>query len=127
MTNKAIEFSYQMPHLHKFNNKLNQNQDYFKEVFKTNNNAEDDNSFDLGGDSRLLEIKNLHSNFKDKLSASLDENSNIHQKIKFDVCKIYKSRCKQHLDNLKVIEKSVAKYENLPNSQKTEKVINHLA
>ena len=37
----------------------------------------------------LLEIKNLLSNFKEKLNASLDENSNIHQKIKFDVCKIY--------------------------------------
>ena len=156
MTNKAIEFSYQMPHLQQFNNKLNQNQDLFKEVFETNNNAEDDNSFKinntthsiflnqqplinpiendlsinsfvLGGDSRLLEIKNLLSTFKEKLNASLDENSNIHQKIKFDVCKIYKSRCEQHLENLKLIEKSVAKYENLPNSQKTEKNINHLA
>jgi len=84
------------------------------------------NSFVLGRDSRLLEIKNLLSNFKEKLNASLDENSNIHQKIKFDVCKIYKSRCEQHLENLKIIEKSVAKYENLPNSQKTEKNINHL-
>jgi len=85
------------------------------------------NSLVLGGDSRLLEIKNLLSNFKEKLNASLDENSNIHQKIKFDVCKIYKSRCEQHLENLKLIEKSVAKYEALPNSQKTEKNINHLA
>ena len=85
------------------------------------------NSLVLEKPSRALEIKNLLSNFKEKLNASLDENSNIHQKIKFDVCKIYKSKCEQHLENLKLIEKSVTKYENLPNSQKTEKVINHLA
>jgi hypothetical protein len=85
------------------------------------------NSFVLGGASRLLEIKNLLSTFKEKLNTSLDENSNIHQKIKFDVCKIYHPKCKKHLEKLELIEKSIKKYEDLPNSQKTEKIINHLA
>ena len=164
MTNKAIEFSYQMPHLQPVLNEPqliqpvvnmipNQQNDLIIEESETDSVIDDSlsiitthsiflnqqplinpieidqsiNSFVLGGDSRLLEIKNLLSTFKEKLNASLDENSNIHQKIKFDVCKIYKSRCEQHLENLKLIEKSVAKYEALPNSQKTEKNINHLA
>ena len=75
----------------------------------------------------ILKIKSLLAGFKEKLNASLDENSNINEKIKSDVCKIYNSKCEKHLDNLKVIEKSVEKYEALPSSKKTEKIINHLA
>ena len=75
----------------------------------------------------ILKIKSLLAGFKEKLNVSLDENSNINEKIKSDVCKIYNSKCEKHLEKLKIIEKSVEKYEALPSSQKTEKIINHLA
>ena len=75
----------------------------------------------------ILKIKSLLNGFEKKLNDSLNDNSDIiNEKIKSAIYKIYHPECKKHLEKLELIEKSVAKYEALPNSQKTEKIINHL-
>ena len=75
----------------------------------------------------ILKIKSLFDGFEKKLNDSLNDNSDIiNEKIKSAIYKIYHPKCKKHLEKLELIEKSVAKYEALPNSQKTEKIINHL-
>jgi hypothetical protein len=75
----------------------------------------------------ILKIKSLLAGFKEKLNDSLNDNSDIiNEKIKSAIYKIYHPKCKKHLEKLELIEKSIKKYEDLPNSQKTEKIINHL-
>jgi len=105
ITEKAIEFSYQMPAIlnHIENHQLN--------------------SLVPVDSVAISEIQSLLSKFPEKLNGSLS-NENLSQKIKSDVCKITRSKCDQHLEQLKLIEKSIKKYEALPVS---EKVINHLA
>jgi hypothetical protein len=71
----------------------------------------------------ISEIQSLLSKFPEKLNGSLSK-ENLSQKIKSDVCKITRSKCDQHLEQLKLIEKSIKKYEALPIS---DEVINHLA
>jgi hypothetical protein len=79
------------------------------------------------GSIAILKIKSLLGGFEKKLNDSLNENSDIiNEKIKSAIYKIYYPKCKKHLENLELIEKSIKKYEDLPNSQKTEKIINHL-
>jgi hypothetical protein len=79
------------------------------------------------GSVAILKIKSLLDGFEKKLNDSLNDNSNIiNEKIKSAIYKIYNSKCEQHLEKLELIEKSIKKYEALPNSQKTEKIINHL-
>jgi hypothetical protein len=74
-----------------------------------------------------LKIKSLLDGFEKKLNDSLNDNSDIiNEKIKSSIYKIYHPKCKKHLEKLELIEKSIKKYEDLPNSQKTEKIINHL-
>ena len=74
-----------------------------------------------------LKIKSLLNGFEKKLNDSLNDNSDIiNEKIKSAIYKIYHPKCKKHLEKLELIEKSIKKYEDLPNSQKTEKIINHL-
>ena len=79
------------------------------------------------GSVAILKIKSLLDGFEKKLNDSLNDNSDIiNEKIKSAIYKIYHPKCKKHLENLELIEKSIKKYEDLPNSQKTEKIINHL-
>ena len=79
------------------------------------------------GSVAILKIKSLLNGFEKKLNDSLNDNSDIiNEKIKSAIYKIYHPKCKKHLEKLELIEKSIKKYEDLPNSQKTEKIINHL-
>lgn len=79
------------------------------------------------GSIAILKIKSLLGGFEKKLNDSLNDNSDIiNEKIKSAIYKIYHPKCKKHLEKLELIEKSIKKYEDLPNSQKTEKIINHL-
>jgi predicted lactoylglutathione lyase len=76
--------------------------------------------------SMMSDIKNLPDEFNKKINKNLSDND-INQKIKSDIDDLFRSKCDQHLEKLKLIEKSIEKYEALPNSKKTEKIINHLA
>jgi hypothetical protein len=157
MTNKAIEFSYQMPHLQTVLNEPqliqpvvntipNQQNDLIIEESEMDSVVDDSlsiittHSMILNQSSliinpiianeesvAILKIKSLLDGFEKKLNDSLNDNSNIiNEKIKFAIYKIYHPKCKKHLEKLELIEKSIKKYEDLPNSQKTEKIINHL-
>lgn len=157
MTNKAIEFSYQMPHLQPVLNEPqliqpvvniipNQQNDLIIEESEMDLVVDDSlsiittHSVILNQSSliinpiipneesvAILKIKSLLDGFEKKLNDSLNDNSNIiNEKIKSAIYKIYHPKCKKHLEKLELIEKSIKKYEDLPNSQKTEKIINHL-
>ncbi len=157
MTNKAIEFSYQMPHLQTVLNEPqliqpvvnmipNQQNDLIIEESEMDSVIEDSlsiittHSMILNqssliinpiivneGSVAILKIKSLLNGFEKKLNDSLNDNGDIiNEKIKSAIYKIYHPKCKKHLEKLELIEKSIKKYENLPNSQKTEKIINHL-
>ena len=157
MTNKAIEFSYQMPHLQTVLNEPqliqpvvnmipNQQNDLIIEESEMDSVVDDSlsiittHSVILNQSSliinpiipneesvAILKIKSLLDGFEKKLNDSLNDNGDIiNEKIKSAIYKIYHPKCKKHLEKLELIEKSIKKYENLPNSQKTEKIINHL-
>jgi len=157
MTNKAIEFSYQMPHLQHVLNEPqliqpvvnmipNQQNNLIIEELEMDSVIDDSlsiittHSVILNQSSliinpiipneesvAILKIKSLFAGFEKKLNDSLNDNGNIiNEKIKSAIYKIYHPKCKKHLEKLELIEKSIKKYEDLPNSQKTEKIINHL-
>lgn len=157
MTNKAIEFSYQMPHLQTVLNEPqliqpvvnmipNQQNDLIIEESEMDSVVDDSlsiittHSVILNQSSliinpiipneesvAILKIKSLLNGFEKKLNDSLNDNGDIiNEKIKSAIYKIYHPKCKKHLEKLELIEKSIKKYEDLPNSQKTEKIINHL-
>ena len=58
----------------------------------------------------ILEIKDIIGGFKDKIDKNLNDN-NIHNKIKSDVFKLFKSKLDPHLNQLKEIEKYVKQTE----------------
>jgi len=156
--NKAIEFSYQMPHLQHVLNEPqliqpvvnmipNQQNNLIIEESEMDSAIEDSLSIITTHSVILnqslshivnptipneesvaiLKIKSLFAGFEKKLNDSLNDNGDIiNEKIKSAIYKIYHPKCKKHLEKLELIEKSIKKYEDLPNSQKTEKIINHL-
>ena len=156
MTNKAIKFSYQMPHLQTVLNEPqliqpvvnmipNQQNDLIIEESEMDSVVDDSlsiittHSMILNqsslinpiivneGSLAILKIKSLLNGFEKKLNDCLNDNGDIiNEKIKSAIYKIYHPKCKKHLEKLELIEKSIKKYEDLPNSQKTEKNINHL-
>ena len=58
----------------------------------------------------ILELKDIISGFKEKIDKYLTDN-NIHNKIKSDVFKLFRSKLDQQIDQLKQIEKNVKRTE----------------
>jgi len=129
ITSKAIEMSYQTEPVQPLVNMIpNQQNNLIIEESEIDLVIDDSLSIIPNEESpAILKIKSLFAGFEKKLNDSLNDNGDIiNEKIKSAVYKIYHPKCKKHLEKLELIEKSIKKYEALPNSQKTEKIINHL-
>ena len=147
ITSKAIEMSYQTEQVQSLVNTIpNEQNDLVIEeaemdsvvndslsIITTHSVILDQSSLIINpiivneGSVAILKIKSLLDGFEKKLNDSLNNNGDlINEKIKSAIYKIYHPKCKKHLEKLELIEKSVTKYEALPESKKTEKIINHL-
>ena len=77
----------------------------------------------------MSDIKSILDGFKEKINKNLNDN-NINEKIKSDVWKLFCSKCDQHLEKLKLVEKSVKQYEGqllmCDNFQQAKSITNNL-
>lgn len=77
----------------------------------------------------MSDIKSILDGFKEKINKNLNDN-NINEKIKSDVWKLFCSKYDQHLEKLKLVEKSAKQYEDqllmCDNFQKAKSITNNL-